>query len=160
MPKTSYQKRALLLILLLLLLSIGSLLWILFRSMETVSLSDADSLGQTNPKLVADIYQNGTLLQSIPLSSVTESYTFTIIGENGACNEIEVFPGSIGIISANCPDKLCVKQGHISNSLLPITCLPNHLVIQLHSDTHTDSLPQNTVPNYTIEEIIPDIITY
>ena len=70
-------------------------------------------------------------------------------GENGCVNEVEVRPGSIGILSADCPDKLCVRQGFISDTRLPITCLPNRLVIRLRpvSDTAED-MP------------IPDTVTY
>ena len=42
---------------------------------------------------VANIYQNGTLIRSIDLESVEESYTFTIEGENGAYNTVLVEPG-------------------------------------------------------------------
>lgn len=93
---------------------------------------------------IADIYQDGSLLTSIPLDSVTASYRFTVTGENGCFNELEVRPGSIGIVTADCPDKLCVHQGFISDSKLPIVCLPNRLVIQLRA----------------IEPATADIITY
>ena len=95
----------------------------------------------------ADIYQNGQLLQSIDLNQVTENYTFTVTGENNCYNEIEVRPGSIGILSASCPDKLCVHQGFIDSTLLPITCLPNRLVIQLRSRDTSDT-------------VAPDILGY
>ena len=77
----------------------------------------------------------------IPLSDVKEAYTFTVTGATGSQNEVEVRPGSIGILSADCPDKLCVHQGFISDSRLPITCLPNRLVILLHpaEQAETDS---------------------
>ena len=88
----------------------------------------------------ADIYQSGKLLTSIDLSAVSQPYTFTVTGENGCTNEIEVRPDQIGIISADCPDKLCVHQGFISDSRLPITCLPNRLVIQLCPTDEPDSL--------------------
>lgn len=91
----------------------------------------ASSAADTGSGVYADIYQNGVLLQSIDLSQIAEGYTFTVTGENGCTNEIGVRPGSIGILSADCPDRLCVRQGFISDSLLPITCLPNRLVIQL-----------------------------
>ena len=80
---------------------------------------------------IADIYQNGTLVRSIPLFQVEKTYSFELQGENGCTNVIAVYPGSIAIVSADCPDKLCVHQGAVSNSLLPITCLPNRVVIQL-----------------------------
>lgn len=80
---------------------------------------------------VADIYQDGELLTSIPLDGVDAPYCFTVTGENGCVNELEVRSGSIGMVSADCPDKLCVHQGFIDRPGLPIVCLPNKLVIQL-----------------------------
>ena len=81
--------------------------------------------------LYADIYQSGELLETIHLDTVTDEYTFEVPGEGGASNTVCVRPGSIAIISANCPDQICVHQGFISTSLLPITCLPNRLVIRV-----------------------------
>ena len=97
---------------------------------------------------IADIYQNGSLIASIPLAEVQETYRFTITGASGCTNEIEVRPGSIGILTADCPDQLCVHQGFIRDSRLPITCLPNRIVILLRS------------PAEDIDEITPDIFTY
>ena len=80
---------------------------------------------------IACLYQDGGLLQSIPLDQVSETYRFTVDAADGGYNVIEVSPGSIAIIEADCPDKLCVLQGPITDSLLPITCLPHRLVIEL-----------------------------
>lgn len=91
-------------------------------------------------QITADIYQDGILIESIDLNTVTESYRFTVTGKNNCCNEIEVRPGSIGIISADCPDKLCVHQGFIDSDLLPITCLPNRLVIQVKQHEITSDI--------------------
>lgn len=88
---------------------------------------------QKEGSYIADIYRDGELITSIPLAEVRETYRFTVTGPDGCQNRIEVRPGSIGIISADCPDKLCVHQGFISDSRLPVTCLPNRLVIQLRA---------------------------
>ena len=138
-----YQKTALLLSLLLAALALCSLFWIWRESYD-----NSPSTGTNSGKITADIFQNGELLQSISLDSVEEPYTFTVTGDNDCRNEIEVRPGSIGIISADCPDKLCVHQGFIHSSLLPITCLPNHLVIQIRTEN-------NHSENDTV-----DIVTY
>ena len=100
--------------------------------------------------LYADIYQNGELLQTIRLDTVTDEYTFEVPGEGGASNTVCVRSGSIAIISATCPDQICVHQGFISTSLLPITCLPNRLVIQVREEV---SVPDDTAP-------VPDGVTY
>lgn len=97
---------------------------------------------------IADIYQDGKLIMSIPLQE-DEDQSFTIIGENGCRNQVEIRSGSIGILWADCPDKLCVGQGFIKDSRLPITCLPNRLVIQLRPAP----VPSEDAPE-------PDITTY
>lgn len=133
--KTSYGKNALLLTLLLLIIGIGSflLIWL-----HPINYTDTSSL-------VADIYQNGQLLQSISLSAITDTETIIVTNEGNAVNEIELRPGSIGITSANCPDKLCVHQGFISDSLIPITCLPNRLVIQIRKENSEDKITVDTI---------------
>ena len=113
---------------------------ILLGSILTLLLIYSNRNTSTNASLIADIYQNGTLLESIPLNDVEKSYTFTVTGEDGCTNIIEVRNGSIGIISADCPDKLCVKQGFIDSSLLPITCLPNRVVIQIRTNERNEDI--------------------
>lgn len=99
------------------------------------------SAGADTP-YTAYIYQDGRLLQTIPLDRVAESYTFTLEAAGGGSNTIEVSPGGIAITRADCPDRICVLQGRITDSLLPITCLPHRLVIELKpADTSADTLP-------------------
>lgn len=82
----------------------------------------------------AYLYQDGLLLQTIPLSRITESQRFTIEASDGGYNTIEVSCDGISIAEADCPDQICVLQGTIRDSLLPITCLPHRLVIELKPD--------------------------
>lgn len=107
---------------------------VLFCLLWIASFGNSSDSGNDSVKITAEIYQNGELTQSISLDLVTEPYTFVIHGENGCKNEVEVRPGSIGIISASCPDKVCVNQGFVDNSLLPIVCLPNNVVIQVYEE--------------------------
>lgn len=79
----------------------------------------------------ANIYQNGNLVRTLELEASGEVYTFTIYGEHGEENTIEVRDGKIGMISANCPDHLCVDMGFISTGAMPVTCLPNNIVIEI-----------------------------
>ena len=83
------------------------------------------------PALEARIYRDGTLYQTIDLTTVTEPYTIAVPAPEGGFNTIEVRPGAIGICDADCPDKLCVKMGYADSSLLPIICLPHSLVIEV-----------------------------
>lgn len=141
-----YQKNAYFLITVLLLLMFCSLVWIFYQNERPIKKSGS---------ITADIYQDGMLLESIALDKVEKPYTFTVTGENDSQNEIEVSQGRIRILSANCPDKLCVQQGYISTSLIPITCLPNHLVIQVREEK------TSAAENSSVEETNPlDAITY
>lgn len=115
----STKKRALLLSLLLIILFFASLTAIFFK------------MSHFSGSLVADIYKDGQLLQTIRLDRVTESYTIKLTAADGGYNTIEVRPNSIGILAADCPDLHCVQQGFIDTDLLPITCLPHRLVIKL-----------------------------
>ena len=63
--------------------------------------------------LYADLYQNGELLQTIRLDTVTAEYTFEVSGNAGATNTVCVRPGSIAIVSASCPDQI-LSLIHIS----------------------------------------------
>lgn len=96
----------------------------------------------------AYIYVNGDLYQTIPLHQVTAAYDFTIRADDGGYNTIHVEQDAIRIQAADCPDQVCVKQGAIHNSLLPITCLPHSLVIELK--------PSETTGN----TYAPDAITH
>ena len=98
---------------------------------------------------VADIYQDGQLLESIPLGQVQQSYTIEIKGDSGYTNLIEIQPGKIGSVWADCPDRLCVRQGFAETPAIPIVCLPNRLIIRLR--------PESGV---TVDPDTPDVITY
>lgn len=124
--KKSIRTAALLLTAFLILVTTACLLYLL--AVQSRSLS-----------CVADIYQNGKLILSIPLDQVQETYTLDIEGENGCINRIEIRPGSIGMVAADCPDHLCVKQGFIHSPAIPVTCLPNKLVICLRPAENTAS---------------------
>lgn len=117
--KEKRSKRSKLVIAGLVLLSVASAAAILWKTYRV------------HPGSSACIYQNGTLIRQVDLSGIEKSYTIRIDGTNGAYNILQVSDGRIGVVEASCPDKLCVKQGFIANDLMPVTCLPNHLVIQV-----------------------------
>ncbi|MCM1044611.1 MAG: NusG domain II-containing protein [Candidatus Gastranaerophilales bacterium] len=92
-----------------------------------------------SPRIVtADIYQDGSLLMSIPLDPNAEIQTFTVSFGEADYNEIQIENGRIGVLSASCPDQLCVRQGFQDSPLLPIVCLPNRLTIQIRETDDTD----------------------
>ena len=94
--------------------------------------------GDTTGK-IARIYQDGILLREIDLSSVGNSYEFTVETESGA-NTIAVRNGGICVSEADCGDQTCVNQGWLSGGVTPIVCLPHKLIIQLEDLDPSDAL--------------------
>ena len=82
----------------------------------------------------AYVYKDGLLIHTIPLNDIREPRQYMVQTSEQDYNMIQVKSGAICICEASCPDKICVNQGYISNSLVPITCLPNRLVIELKAD--------------------------
>ena len=79
---------------------------------------------------VAVISVDGEEYERIDLSRVEEPYDLEIATEFGR-NTVHVEPGAISVISASCPDKVCVKQGKLTGGGVPIVCMPNRLVISI-----------------------------
>ena len=78
----------------------------------------------------AVITVDGAVYDTVDLSAVAVPYERVIETEYGS-NTIRVTHGSIAVTEADCPDKLCVRQGAIEDGALPIVCLPHRLVIQI-----------------------------
>ena len=57
---------------------------------------------------------------------------------NGGTNVLRIENGKAYLVSANCPDHLCVKQGKVDQSGETITCLPNRLTVTVYSKTEGD----------------------
>lgn len=79
---------------------------------------------------VARITRDGVLLKEIDLSQVDESYAITLEDGSGT-NTVLVEPGRIRISEADCPDQICVNQGYILDSTVPIVCLPHKLMVEI-----------------------------
>ena len=107
--------------------------WILiFAVLLAVMILAAVVIPRVNTGSVANIYRDGKCIMSIDLSAVEEPYSFTL-EEDGHVNTVEVERGRIRVVSANCPDGVCVNTGWIEGGLRPIVCLPAKLVIKVES---------------------------
>lgn len=82
---------------------------------------------------VARVYQDGKEVYAVDLSQVKEPYLKEITGEGGARNVLRIEPGKISMAEASCPDQVCVHTGAIDSGILPIVCLPNHIVVRIEA---------------------------
>lgn len=79
----------------------------------------------------------GAKVQILVDGEVTQEYDLysiqkvSIETENGGQNILVIDKGECYLEDANCPDKLCVKQGVISKSGQSIICLPHKVVITI-----------------------------
>lgn len=105
---------------------------IIFLLLAAVAASAAVLLlrgrGEDHP--VARITRDGVLLEEIDLNTVDQPYTLTFEDESGS-NTISVERGRIRVSEADCPDRVCVNQGWISDGTVPIVCLPHRLMVEI-----------------------------
>lgn len=83
----------------------------------------------------AVVTANGTEIARLPLDT-------DCIYHVGKTNTIEISGGQVRMTEADCPDKLCIHTGKISQSGQTIVCLPNKVVISISGkdssvDAHT-----------------------
>jgi len=105
-------------------------------SVLSLLIMNANKLMPRHSTVIAKIYQNGECIHNIDLSAVVAEYTIQIGGE--VTNTVSVKQGRICISDATCPDHVCVRQGWITNGIVPIVCLPNNVVIQIEGAPKTD----------------------
>ena len=113
--------------------------WALFFAALAAALLLAWKLLPAGGGQTAGVYQDGALLRTVTLPHGGEAETFEIPGPAGG-NTVEVSQNGVRVISAGCPDKLCVAHGYLKAGEGPIICLPNRLVIRFAEDAETDGV--------------------
>ena len=71
---------------------------------------------------------DGKLVRTVSLDDDGE---YRIDGSDGGYNILVVKNGSAYVKEADCPDRLCVKQGKISGEGETVICLPHKVVIEI-----------------------------
>ncbi len=100
---------------------------LIFLLIVLVSLCSMFFISRNKDIKTAEIYSDDTLIHTVDLSTVDESYELPVT-HNGHTNTVLIENGKISVKSADCPDKLCVKQGYLTS--YPIVCVPNKLYIK------------------------------
>ena len=95
-------------------------------------------LTRKDSNAVAYVYSDGTLVRTVPLDTVDGTFSFRVEAPDGGYNVVEATQGRIHVTEASCPDKVCMHTGYISNSAVPISCLPNKLVIKVETSGEED----------------------
>lgn len=77
------------------------------------------------------IFKDNAIIDTISLS---DEGIHSINDGDNILMIFEIKDSSVNVISADCPDKLCVHQKAISNNSEMIVCLPNKIVLEISSE--------------------------
>lgn len=75
---------------------------------------------------------DGAVVAVLPLSA---DATVTVGEDRGFRNTVEVADSRVRVTDADCPDRLCVRQGWISREGESIVCLPHKLTVTVRGGT-------------------------
>lgn len=78
----------------------------------------------------AEISVNGEIKACLPLSEDTE----ITIREGSQYNTLKISNGFAAVLSASCPDKICVHHKAICKTGETIVCLPNRLSVTIRGE--------------------------
>lgn len=93
---------------------------------------------RTQNGLSVEVRSDGVLIKEIELNkNLTEE--ILIEYKNGK-NIILIEEGRVAVISADCPDKDCIKRGWLKYKGDSSICLPNHLSIRLKGEAEVDAV--------------------
>ena len=92
----------------------------LFLLQRTAALSGGDG--------IAAVYEGKERTAAYPLS---EDIEVTLRPQGGGYNRLVIRDGEAWIEEADCPDRLCAGQGHISKTGQSLICLPHKLTVTI-----------------------------
>ena len=81
-------------------------------------------------KKFAIVKVDGVIVRELDL---TAEETFALESRGGK-NFIAIHGGSVSVVEADCPDKICVRHGAIKNVGETIACVPHKLLIEIAGD--------------------------
>lgn len=110
----------------LLVVAFGSAAFILINNQKTYA------------KTEVEIKVEGKLVKRVHLDTVTGTQQIPIQNKYGK-NIIQIKDGSVSIIDADCPDKICVKDGSIHKPGQVLVCLPHKLIIEIKGNNNSET---------------------
>ncbi len=90
----------------------------------------------SGPGETAVVEVNGREVMKI---SLRENRDYTVDGFRGK-TYISVLSGEVRVTDSDCPDKLCVRMGWVSQSDASVVCLPNRVVIRVMGSGAYDTI--------------------
>ncbi|MBD7915153.1 NusG domain II-containing protein [Clostridium sp. Sa3CUN1] len=95
------------------------------------------SVGKGLNNTYAEITVAGKLYKRVPLSVHTGEEIIEVNTKWGT-NIVEVKDNKIGIIDADCPDKVCMNPAYIEKAGESLVCLPHKVMIEIKGELEED----------------------
>ena len=105
--------------------------WVLILLAVLLASSVAALAVCSAPAAWAHISLDGINVESVDLSSVFQPRAQMLESSYGF-NVVDIENGRIRVSEADCPDRLCIRQGWAGGGAIPIVCMPNRLVISFN----------------------------
>ncbi len=87
-----------------------------------------------DPACVVVVECDGSVSERYPLSEDRE----VVLSSDLGSNTLTIRDGKASVTEADCPDRICMKQGMIDKNGQSIICLPHRLVIRIESGEEAD----------------------
>ncbi|MCR5451173.1 MAG: NusG domain II-containing protein [Lachnospiraceae bacterium] len=84
------------------------------------------------------VIQHNDSIKEYPLSEDNDIAIMDIL--NNYHNLVIIKDGKVWMEKADCPDKLCMKQGKISKEGQSIVCLPHKIIVSLRKKGHSPEM--------------------
>lgn len=94
-------------------------------------------VGKGYENTYAEITVSGSLYKTIPLS-IHKGEEFIEVETKYGTNIIKVSDNKIGIIEADCPDKVCMNPEYIEKPGQSLVCLPHKVMIEIKGMAEDD----------------------
>lgn len=72
--------------------------------------------------------------------SLHEDGVYAFDGQNGMTVTVQVKDGAVRFAEANCPDRLCVKSGWLSQSGACAACVPAGITLRVEGESEVDAV--------------------
>lgn len=89
-------------------------------------------LAGSAPAAYVEVSVNGSVIET---HEISENGEYSVEGYTGGTVVFTIDNGVVDVISAECPNQICVKHSPISRTGESIVCLPNRVVITLRGRT-------------------------
>ncbi|MCR1951719.1 MULTISPECIES: NusG domain II-containing protein [unclassified Clostridium] len=95
------------------------------------------SVGKGYNNTYAEITVSGRIYKTIPLSEHKGEETIEVKTKDGI-NVIKIRDNKIGIIEADCPDKVCMNPEYIEKPGQSLVCLPHKVMVEIKGKIDDD----------------------